>query len=58
MAGLARLCKMYGAMIISGERWVWDYVADAAVRAQDMTPERRRASDKAWADEIKARVAQ
>ena len=36
MSGLARICKAYGSMVINGKKFVWDYVADAAVPEQEM----------------------
>lgn len=36
MGGLARMCKAYGAMVINGKRFVWDYVADKAVPEDEM----------------------
>lgn len=41
MAGLARICKLYGAMSVTGVdgktiRYVWDYAADKAVPESDM----------------------
>lgn len=55
MAGLARICKLYGSMILGGETWLWDYVADVAVPEKDMPTgsERRKASDKARAELIR-----
>lgn len=51
MSGLARICKMYGRINIQGVQYVWDYVADKAVKASEMPPgsERHRASEKARA---------
>ena len=37
MAGLARICKLYGAMVINGQRFVWDYATDRAVPEHEMT---------------------
>lgn len=31
MNGLARICKMYGSIVISGQRFVWDYKRDKPV---------------------------
>ena len=36
MAGLARLCKLYGSMVIQGKRLGWDYAADTAVPEEEM----------------------
>lgn len=51
MAGLARICKMYGGMTIQGVKWAWDYVADEAVPERDMPhgSERRKESERARA---------
>lgn len=38
MAGLARICKIYGHMKINGKMFVWDYVADETVPEGDMLP--------------------
>ena len=49
MAGLARICKMYGSIIINGERWVWDYAKDEAVLESELVADKERfaASEKA-----------
>lgn len=52
MAGLARLCKMYGSMEVSdayGNKlvWIWDYVNDKARLKNEMTKEEIDASEKA-----------
>lgn len=36
MAGLRRIAKAHGGIVINGERWVWDYVADEAVPEAQM----------------------
>lgn len=36
MGGLAKICRAYGSMTINGERMVWDYAANKAVRESDM----------------------
>jgi hypothetical protein len=41
MAGLARICKLYGGMTVTGKdgktiKYVWDYVADEAVPDSEM----------------------
>jgi len=52
MGGLAKICKMMGGMNVSAEgqtvSYVWDYVADKAVLADEMPPgsERWAASEK------------
>ena len=55
MAGLARICKMYGGMTVSDGKhtikYVWDHVADKAVPETEMPlgSERWRASErKKW----------
>jgi hypothetical protein len=57
MAGLARICKMFGAMKVSANgttiNYVWDYVADEAIPDTEMPPgsDRWCASErKRWAD--------
>lgn len=49
MAGLRRIVKAFGAMIINGERWVWDYARDEAVpdRLMPEGGERWEASERA-----------
>lgn len=48
MGGLAKICKVYGSMVIDGKRMVWDYAADKAVPESDMPEgsERWKASEK------------
>lgn len=54
MAGLARLCKLYGRMTVRDTasgillRYVWDYAADAAVLEEEMPvgSERWQASER------------
>jgi len=53
MAGLAKICKMFGRMTARDESgsvtWVWDYAADEACHEKDMPEgsERWKASEKA-----------
>ena len=49
MAGLARICKMYGGMEINGTKYVWDYARDEAVPEDEMPhgSKRRRESEEA-----------
>lgn len=49
MAGLARLCKLYGSMVIQGKTFVWDYAEDRAVPQEEMPrgSERHKASERA-----------
>lgn len=49
MAGLARICKMYGSMVINGKKWVWDYAQDKAVPEEELKADKERfaASEKA-----------
>lgn len=53
MAGLARMCKAFGAMTINGKRMVWDYADDKAVPEEEMPvwSERWRRSERAKWDE-------
>lgn len=48
MAGLARIARMYGGMVINGVNYVWDYVAETAVPEKEMPPgsERHKASER------------
>lgn len=50
MAGLRKLCKMYGGMTIQGVKWVWDYVADEPVKESEMPVGSER-----WKDSEKAK---
>jgi hypothetical protein len=54
--GLQRVCKIYGGMVIQGERWVWDYARDIPVLASEMTKEQTVESDKVKARLIKAAI--
>ena len=36
MAGLARIAKAYGSIIINGKKYLWDYVIDKAVPEDEM----------------------
>lgn len=54
MAGLARICKMYGSMVVKGNdgkkiTWVWDYANDKPVPESEMPfgSERHKASERA-----------
>jgi hypothetical protein len=52
MAGLARICKMYGSIEVSDENgkkviWLWDYVNDKPRLKKEMTKEEIMASEKA-----------
>lgn len=59
MGGLARICKLYGAMTITGKdgksvKYVWDYAADKAVPEDEMPfgSERWKVSERTrWAKE-------
>jgi hypothetical protein len=55
MAGLQRICKLYGAMVIQGKRYVWDYARDIAVLESDMTDEQRNESERTKWMEVKKR---
>lgn len=48
MAGLARIARMYGGMVINGVNYVWDYVNEEAVPEKEMPKgsERWQASEK------------
>lgn len=35
-AGLQKIAKMYGGIVINGQRFVWDYVAEEAVPEAEM----------------------
>jgi hypothetical protein len=57
MAGLARICKLYGSIVINGQKWVWDYAQDKAVPQAEMTKERLTASEKAKWETVSKRTA-
>lgn len=52
MAGLARICKMFGGLVVHGKggtiKYVWDYAADKAVPSDEMPigSERWKASER------------
>jgi len=59
MAGLAKLCKAFGAMDVQGVRYVWDYVADKAVPEKEMPmgSERWKESERVkWSSRMKKHV--
>lgn len=54
MGGLARICKLYGSMVVQGKdgkkiTWVWDYANDKPVHDTEMPfgSERHMASERA-----------
>ena len=52
MAGLAKLCKLYGSMKVTDAHgktitWVWDYANDKPRLKSEMTKEELMASEKA-----------
>jgi major membrane immunogen (membrane-anchored lipoprotein) len=63
MGGLAKLCKLYGSVEVSGQDgkkivWVWDYAQDKPRLKSEMTDEEIRESEKAkWID-VKNRIEQ
>lgn len=51
MAGLARICKTHGSIIVKGANgkkvtWLWDYVNDRPRLKSEMTKEEIEASEK------------
>lgn len=54
--GLQNVCKLHGEIRIQGRLWVWDYVADRAVPADELreNSERWYASQKARAEWLKS----
>lgn len=65
MAGLARICRLYGRIEVHDGKggkqlWVWDYVKEEPVIAQDMPTgsERWKASEKAKWGQIKEAMEQ
>lgn len=52
MSGLRKLCRLYGRIKINGVLWLWDYVNDEPRKADEMTPEEKKASEKARMQEI------
>lgn len=53
--GLQRLTKLYGGIVINGQKFVWDYVADKAVPEAEMPfgSERHAASERKRFEKIK-----
>lgn len=47
MAGIARICKAYGGMVINGRRYLWDYAQDKAVLAEELVGQRLKDSERA-----------
>ncbi len=54
MAGLRKLCKLYGSLVVKDEkgaavRYVWDYASDKPTREEEMPfgSERHAASERA-----------
>lgn len=61
MAGLARICKMYGSMEmidVNGKKvtWIWDYVNDKPRLKTEMTKDEIIASEKAKWMGIKSKL--
>lgn len=55
-AGLQRVCKTYGSMVIQGKKYVWDYVADKAVPESEMPfgSDRHAASERARCEYLRS----
>jgi len=47
MAGLRKICKLYGRMQCGDTMFVWDYYLDEPVEEKKMTKEQRALSEKA-----------
>lgn len=52
MAGLAKICKLYGSMTVSDDSgkkvvWLWDYAQDRPRVKSEMSKEEIAASEKA-----------
>lgn len=61
MAGLAKLCKMFGSMKITDANgnkvtWVWDYANDKPRLKSEMTKEEIIESEKAKLRDIKSQL--
>jgi len=61
MAGLARLCKMYGSLKVTGQDgksvlWVWDYANNKPRIKKEMTKEEIVESEKAKWMQIKEQL--
>jgi hypothetical protein len=58
MAGLRRICRMYGGMAVSSNgktiNYVWDYANEEPIDKKLMTKARQKASDIAFAKLMKA----
>ena len=53
MAGLARLCKLYGKLQVNDTMWVYDYYNDKPVLEKNFSKEDRKKSEKAKFEMIK-----
>jgi hypothetical protein len=61
MAGLAKICKLYGQMEIIGRDgksviWLWDYVNDKPRLKSEMTKEEIKASEKVKWNKLKTKL--
>ena len=57
MAGLARICKIYGSMEVVGAdgkkvTWLWDYANDRPRLKTEMTKEEIAASERAKCEQL------
>jgi hypothetical protein len=53
MSGLTKICRAYGAIIVNGQKYVWDYVNEVAVPESEMPPRSKRAIEserQKWAE--------
>ena len=58
MAGLAKICKMYGSMVVKDEHgnkvtWIYDYANGRPRLKTEMTEEEIAASERAKYNELK-----
>lgn len=60
MAGLRRICRMYGGMTVTEKgkktKYLWDYANETAVKSTEMTKAMQKASDIAWAKLMKEQI--
>jgi len=61
MAGLAKICKMYGSIEMSDAKgnkvtWLWDYVNDKPRLKTEMSKEEIMASEKAKWNNVKSKL--
>lgn len=56
--GLCMIARMYGGIIINGEKWIWDYAQNTAVKESDLLTMKKAEREKRKAASEKAKWAQ